>query len=116
MRTAYATRAMLLCRFEEAKRHLNEGKIFAHCPEFPTLNTFNVLVFWPWPRWLLCVLCAIVGLCICLNYGKPNWPWPRLAILTMTSVCWPWPRLVILDDIASIMCTCVCVCVCVCCV
>ena len=23
---------MLLCRFEEAKRHLNEGKIFAHWP------------------------------------------------------------------------------------
>ena len=70
----------------------------------------NVLVFWPWPRLLLCVLCVIV--CICLNYGKPNWPWPRLVILAMTSVCWPWPRLVILDDIASIMCTCVCVCVC----
>ena len=70
----------------------------------------NVLVFWPWPRWLLCVLCVIV--CICLNYGKPNWPWPRLVILAMTSVCWPWPRLVILDEIASIMYTCVCVCVC----
>ena len=52
-----------------------------------------VCVFWPWPRWLLCVLCVIV--CVNLNC-KPPWPWPRLVILTMTCVCvfWPWPRLV----------------------
>ena len=53
-------------------------------------------------------------LCICLNYGKPNWPWPRLVILTMNSVCWPWPRLVILDDIGFSFYIIVHVCVCVC--
>ena len=61
-----------------------------------------------------CVCCVI--LCICLNYGKPNWPWPRLVILTMNSVCWPWPRLVILDDIGFSFYIIVHVCMCVLCV
>ena len=32
VRTAHAAHKMLLCRLEAAKRHLKEGKIFAHCP------------------------------------------------------------------------------------
>ena len=71
------------------------------------------VLFWPWPRWLLCELC-VIGVIVCVYLsGKPPWSWPRLGIVTMTCVCvcWPWPRLVIIDNknIAS-MCVCVCVC------
>ena len=88
VRTTHAARKMLLCRLEAAKRHLNPGKIFAHCPEFATLR--SVCVFSPWP-WLviniidssLCV-CFVLGLglgwllCVCVFV---------LALASLVIVC-----------------------------